>query len=258
MYYGVLGSFLVLRKMTDRHGQLAIDMAYQLGDQEAIAYCELNYAISVEFYGDVLRSRKMVLEAWPKVRRYCAAWEKSVAIGHRTHWLLTGMARENLAWLDETMPVLEQTGDLGMLYIIYASYFASQSFLGNKQEAIKALQLQKQLPEHVGASRLSATSHGIDVVRGLHAQEDFGPEIETAISELLRVGIDSYHTRDRFAVMGFVRADQCRRAKTEEDRKRYWDSLKLPGPSPWSVLRVRPPSPSPDCVSRLRLPIASQ
>jgi len=225
-YYGVLMSFLTLKKATDKHGKFSIDLAYQLGDQEAIAYCELNYAISVEFYGDVLRSRQMVLAVYPKVIRYCAAWEKSVAIGHRTHWILGGPARENLAWIEQNLPILRQTGDLGMIYVIYTSFFATYSFLGNPGEALKALQEQKKLPKEVGEARLTASSHYADIVRGLLLQEDFGPELEAAIGELSRIGIDSYHTRDRFAVMGFARAEQYRRAKTDEERRRRMDSLK--------------------------------
>lgn len=225
VYYAVLGSFLTLKKMTDKHGRIAIDMAHQIGDQEAIAYCELNYAIAIEFTGDVVRSHEMVIAAYPKVIRYSAAWEKSVAIGHRTHMMTAGKARENLAWIEKTMPVLHQTGDLGMIHTIYSSLFVTHQMLGETAEAARAVQLQKQMPPEVGASRLTGTSQYIDFLHGWLVQEDFGPQIEPAIAELLRIGIDGYHTRNRFAVIGFVRIEQIRRSKNAAEKKKLMRSL---------------------------------
>lgn len=220
VYYAILTGFLALRKVAEKHGRIAVDMAYQLGDQEAIAHCEMNFGLAVEFAGDVVQGRQKVLAAYPKVVRYCDAWDKSIAIGHLTHMLASGLARDNIDWTEQTMSVLRQTGDLTMLHVIYSTQYASYLILGNPAAAARALQLQKKLPEYVHASQVSVTTYYLDVVQSGLMLEQFDTELDEAIDALLRVGMEMYHTRHRFAMIGLVRAEQARRATDPERRRK--------------------------------------
>ena len=61
IYYVIMAGALALRKSVERHGQIAVAMARQLGIQETIAYCEFNHAIGIELCGDIIRGHKLTL-----------------------------------------------------------------------------------------------------------------------------------------------------------------------------------------------------
>ncbi len=225
VYYSMLMGFSGLKGTAEKHGRLATDMAHQLGDQETVAYCELYHSVATEFAGDVQRSYKMILDAYPKVLRYSSAWDKTAAIGHRLHKIVAGKVRENLAFVHEAMPILQQAGDLGMLHSIYSSLFLSHQILGDASEAAKALQVQRKLPQSAGESRMCATFFQTYLIQSCLVTEEYGAELERAIDTLGSLGVNLYHTRNRFAVMGFARVEQLRSTLSSPEREKYLKSL---------------------------------
>ncbi len=200
-------------------------MAHQIGSQEAIAFAEFNFAMAVEFTGDTLRSYKMVQSAYPKVIRYCSAWDKSIAIGHKTHILFAGKVRENAMFIEQAMPILQQTGDISMLHTTYSTLFACHQMLGNTHEAAVALKKQRELPGAMELAPFSATFFLCEYIQGLLVQEEFGPEMDQAIAKLTDIGIDMYHSRTRFSLMGLARLEQVRSATDDSERRSHLASL---------------------------------
>jgi serine/threonine protein kinase/serine phosphatase RsbU (regulator of sigma subunit) len=225
-FYGLFFGLVGLKRTMEKHCQRAIAMATQLGDQEAITYCQLYYGLSIEFAGDVLRGRKFLMDVYDKVVRYGASWEKSTLVGHRMHMIMAGMARENIAWLEKTMPVLKQANDVSMFHSVYMGKYTSFQILGRSIDAAQALSDQKALPNLSTSSKLAATTYYAFLLHGLLIKEDFGPEMENSLVELERISINIYHARYRFALMGIAQLELYRRAKDEVRRQNLAASIR--------------------------------
>ncbi len=225
-FYGILTSFGATQRYTIKHCKIAIDMAKQLGDQEAIAYCEFYFAVSIEFAGDVIWGHQLLLDVYPKVIKYCSAWEKSSAIGHRTHILIEGKAAEAIEWLEETLPEMHSTGDIAMLSSVYSSLYSSYHMLGNVVDATRILKLQQALPEQIGATRFTNTYFFTNFIHGCLMQDDFSAELESKIQELSQMGLDMYHSRHRFSLIGYIRLEQFYRERNQLEKKKKLKILK--------------------------------
>jgi len=211
IFYSILVGFMARKKATERHGRIAINMAYQLGDSETIAHCEMNHGLAVEFAGDSVLGRQKIMAAFPKVARFCAAWDKSIAIGHMTHMIVHGQARQMLAWNEQTIPVLLQTGDLSMISIVYNVLEAAHLLLGNRAEAAKLAHAQTKIPEKIRNSPISLNTVYMDTLTIKLMLGEFDSDLEHAIAELRRVGLEIYHSRHREAMIGMVRVGQALR-----------------------------------------------
>ncbi len=226
IFYAIVAGTMGLERVTEKHGKISISIAQQVGNQETLAYCELYYAVAIEFAGDVVRGHQLSLAVAPKVFRYCTAWDKACLISQRTHPVVAGKVQEAYDWIEKMTPELLLAGDVALLHATYSSQFSSAWMLGKASEAARILQNIKALPAQSVAKAFIETYFYCNVIHASLMNEEFGPDLEQAIERLDKVGLDMYHSRHRFAVAGYVRLEQFRRAQDQNEKQKFLSLLK--------------------------------
>lgn len=215
-FYGALLSLLGLKAAGRRHGLAAIAMGEQLSDRGVTALTRFYYALSLEYAGAVREAEGLGRKAYLEVRKYLSPYEAALSLGDLCYQFhVRGYARtsadlalEGLPMVDAAQNVQQRANQRGIIY-------AQLTVMGRLSEA---LAWRKEQLDLVGQSPSVWGTAGVHFsgIYSLYEQQDLGPQLEHHIAEFLSMGMLDYHTRFTYALIGWTRYDQFRRAAPED------------------------------------------
>jgi serine phosphatase RsbU (regulator of sigma subunit) len=209
------------KKATEQHGEIAVTMARQIGDREALAAATLIYGYGMEYSGANVLSQKLMKQNLPDVVKYCGASEVAPLVLHITHSMLfQGRSRDVVDWAEEHLELLRRTGGITMQVGVFGAMYSQLTLLGRAREAAEARETQRALaatvPRWVKHARAMVC---VNAMMAMLDQSELGAELEERIEEFLALGLEDYHRRLGYMLVAYVRLEQLERAAGEEAQR---------------------------------------
>lgn len=208
------------KKGAERLGDRGVTICQQLGDNEAIAFCETMKGFAMDYAGATLRGQEIVRNALPNAIKYCIARDAGRIVGAAgvtiTH---RGRARESVDVIRQQIPVLRRMGANYYVSNALGALYVQHVILGRAREGLAFRAEQVQIAAEMPNIRFVQSFLHLHSIHALYEQEDFGRELEDAIEKFLALRFDHYLNRLGYLMIAYVRLEQFLRTQGKRERR---------------------------------------
>ena len=217
-----------MMRSVERYSRLGLSMANQLGDPEAIAYCEYYAALADEIVGKVDEARRRYLETVPQAAKHCPPQDLSALIvciiGAP---FFQGQSRDSIEQNLAHRSLLDRAGSINFQALTRAQLYSQYTLLGNFSDALREKEEGDRLAALIPSTKHARVNMLGNEMMVLLDQEEFGPELDERIDEFQKLDPRDYHRRYVFVLIGYARLEQYRRAESEEKKRQGLETLRV-------------------------------
>jgi serine phosphatase RsbU (regulator of sigma subunit) len=208
------------KKGAERLGNRGVAICQQLGDNEAIAFCETMKGFAMDYAGATLRGQEIVRNALADAVKYCIARDAGRIVGAAgvtiTH---RGRARESIDAMQQHIPILKRMGANYYVSNALGALYVQHVILGRSREGLAFRAEQVQIALDMPNIRFVQSFLHLHSIHALYEQEDFTRELEDAIQKFLALRFDHYLNRLGYLMIAYVRLEQFLRTQGKRERR---------------------------------------